>query len=123
MIVLALATLVLIVPGFAVLAHFHTWLALFTVAAVLASLHGAGGSIVIMAIPEALPPAVRSGANATVYALAIMIFGGSAQFIIAWLVKHTGDVLAPAYYWSVAAFIGLIAMTLFRESAPMKRVG
>ncbi|HEX4861793.1 MAG TPA: MFS transporter [Rhizomicrobium sp.] len=118
MIVLGLLTLVLIVPGFAVLAHFHSWPALFAVAAVLASLHGAGGSIVIMAIPEALPPAVRSGANATVYALAIMIFGGSAQFIIAWLVKHTGDVLAPAYYWSAAAFIGLIAMTLFKETAP-----
>ena len=41
--------------------------------------------------------------------------------IIAWLVKHTGDVLAPAYYWSAAAFIGLIAMTLLRESAPGKR--
>ena len=73
-----------------------------------------------MAIPESLPPAVRSGANATVYALAIAIFGGSAQYVIAWLIRQTGDVLAPAYYWSGAAVIGLIAMTLLRESAPGK---
>ncbi len=126
MIALALATLVLIVPGFALLAHFRSWPALFAVAAILSSLHASGGSVVIMAIPEALPPAVRSGANATVYALAIAIFGGSAQYIIAWLVKHTGDVLAPAYYWSAASFIGLIAMMMFRESAPAglkRRVG
>ncbi len=73
-----------------------------------------------MAIPESLPPAVRSGANATVYALAIAIFGGSAQYLVARLIKETGDVLVPAYYWTAAAFVGLIAMMLLRESAPGK---
>ena len=29
--------------------------------------------------------------------------------------------LAPAYYWTGAAFIGLIAMILVTESAPIKQ--
>ena len=118
MIGLALATLVLVVPCFLLLDHFRTATALLAVAFVLAACHASGGAVAIMAIPEALPPAVRSGANATVYALAIAVFGGTAQFNIAWLVHHTGDNLAPAYYWSAAAVIGLVAMALFPESAP-----
>jgi MFS family permease len=118
MITLAVITLVLIVPGFMVLDHYRTAVALIGVAMVLSALHAGGGAVVIMAIPEAMPPAVRSGANATVYALAIAVFGGTAQFNVAWLIKHTGDNLAPAYYWAAAAIIGLIAMTFFPESAP-----
>jgi predicted MFS family arabinose efflux permease len=118
MIGFALVTLVLIVPGFVFLDHFRTAFALLGVALVLSAGHTGGGSVAIMAIPEAMPPAVRSGANATVYAIAIAVFGGTAQFNIAWLIKHTGDNLAPAYYWAAAAIIGLVAMALFPESAP-----
>jgi len=120
MIGLALATLVLIVPGFVLLDHFRTAYVLLTVAFVLAAGHASGGSVAIMAIPEAMPPAVRSGANATVYAVAIAVFGGTAQFNVAWLIKHTGDPLAPAYYWCAFAVVGVIAMALFPESAPVK---
>ena len=120
MFVLALLTLASIVPGFVLLEQQRTTAILFAVAGVLAACHASGGSVAIMAIPEALPPAVRSGANAVVYAVAIAVFGGSAQFNIAWLIKHTGDVLAPAYYWSAAMVAGLIAIALFRESAPGK---
>jgi MFS family permease len=115
---LAVLTLLLIVPGFLLLDHFRNAAALLSVALMLSAVHASGGAVAIMAIPEAMPPAVRSGANATVYALAIAIFGGTAQFNIAWLIKHTGDALAPAYYWMAAAVIGVIAMALFPESAP-----
>lgn len=115
---LAVLTLLLIVPGFMVLDHFRSAVALLGVALVLSACHASGGAVAIMAIPEAMPPAVRSGANATVYALAIAIFGGTAQFNIAWLIRHTGDPLAPAYYWCAFAVVGVIAMALFPESAP-----
>jgi MHS family citrate/tricarballylate:H+ symporter-like MFS transporter len=115
---LAVLTLLLVLPGFLVLDHFRNAVALLGVALVLSACHASGGAVAIMAIPEAMPPAVRSGANATVYALAIAAFGGTAQFNIAWLIKHTGDNLAPAYYWMGAALIGLIAMALFPETAP-----
>jgi MFS family permease len=121
MLALALATLALILPGFLLLEHARSALALFAVAFVLSATHASGGSVAIMAIPEALPPAVRSGANATVYAVAIAVFGGSAQYNIAWLVRRTGDNLAPAYYWLAATLIGVAAIALFRESAPRVR--
>jgi MFS transporter, MHS family, citrate/tricarballylate:H+ symporter len=111
MIGLALVTLILIVPGFVLLDHFRSAYMLLIVAFALAAAHASGGSVAIMAIPEAMPPTVRSGAGATVYA-------GTAQFNVAWLIKHTGDNLAPAYYWSAAAVVGLVAMALFPESAP-----
>jgi MHS family proline/betaine transporter-like MFS transporter len=49
------------------------------------------------------------------------VFGGSAQYNIAWLVRRTGDNLAPAYYWLAATLIGVAAIALFRESAPRVR--
>jgi predicted branched-subunit amino acid permease len=74
----------------------------------------------IVTITESLPPAIRSGAVALIYAFAISIFGGSTQFVITALLKWTGSPLAPAVYWSVAMAIGLVAMALVKESAPSK---
>ena len=73
---------------------------------------------VIVTITEQLPEHIRSGAVATIYAFAISIFGGSTQFVIKLLIDHTGNPLAPAWYWTGAAIVGLIAMVLVRESAP-----
>ena len=44
------------------------------------------------------------------YNIAVAIFGGFGQFIVAWLIIHTGDVLAPAYYVLAASVVGLIAV-------------
>jgi len=75
---------------------------------------------VVVALTESLPRHIRSGVVATVYAFAISIFGGSTQFIITWLIGATGSTLAPAWYWTGATVIGLIAMLLMRESSPLK---
>lgn len=69
---------------------------------------------------QSLPKSIRSGAVATVYAVAISVFGGSGQFVVAWLLDVTQDPLAPAYLWLGAAAIGLTAMLLVKESAPLK---
>ena len=50
------------------------------------------------------------------YALAISVFGGSTQFVIAWLTEWSGDPMAPAWYMLVALIIGLVAMILMRET-------
>jgi len=76
---------------------------------------------VIVTLTESLPARIRAGTVATVYAFAISIFGGSTQFVITWLIKATGDAMAPAYYWSGALAIGLVAMLLIPESAPVKK--
>jgi hypothetical protein len=46
---------------------------------------------------------------------------GSTQFVIKLLIDRTGNPLAPAYYWTGAAVVGLVAMMLVRESAPTRR--
>lgn len=69
---------------------------------------------------EALPQGIRGGVFATIYAVAIASFGGTAQLIVTWLLHTTGDPLAPSWYLLLAAAAGLLAMSLFPETAPVK---
>jgi MFS transporter, MHS family, citrate/tricarballylate:H+ symporter len=69
---------------------------------------------------EALPQNIRGGVFATVYAVAIASFGGTAQLVVTWLLKVSGDPLAPAWYLLLAAIVALIAMSLMPETAPVK---
>ena len=54
--------------------------------------------------------ALRAGALGIIYALAIAVFGGSAQFIVTWLIDVTGSPLAPAWYMTGALVLGVVAM-------------
>jgi MHS family citrate/tricarballylate:H+ symporter-like MFS transporter len=40
--------------------------------------------------------------------------------VIKLLIDRTGNPLAPAWYWTGAAIVGLVAMALVRESAPVR---
>ena len=112
-------TLLVTLPCFLVLAHLRSWPVLFAAAAVLSTCHSVGGAVGIAAITESLPARIRSGATATIYALAIAIFGGTTQFNIAWVMHRTGDIIVPGYYMTAAVCCSLIAMILMRESAPI----
>lgn len=69
---------------------------------------------------EALPQQIRGGVFATVYAVAIAGFGGTAQLVVTWLLHVSGNPLAPAWYLLLAAAVGLVAMALMPETAPVK---
>jgi MFS family permease len=69
---------------------------------------------------EALPQSIRGGVFATVYAVAIASFGGTAQLVVTWLIHVSGNPLAPSWYLLVAASVGMIAMILLPETAPIK---
>jgi MFS family permease len=71
-----------------------------------------------VALVEGLPRNIRGGAFATIYAVAIAVFGGTAQLVVAWLTEVTGNPLAPAWYLLLATAAGLFAMILMRETAP-----
>jgi hypothetical protein len=88
--------------------------------AVMAMFAAVSSVPVIVTITEQLPARIRSGAVATIYAFAISIFGGSTQFVLKLLIDRTGNPLAPAWYWTGAAIVGLVAMALVRESAPAR---
>lgn len=69
-------------------------------------------------LTESLPAQMRSGGVSIIYALSIALFGGTAQYAVTWLIRSTGSQLAPAWYWTVAAAVGLVAIMFTRESAP-----
>jgi MFS family permease len=84
----------------------------------LALIGGVPYSAFFVALVEGLPKNVRGRAVATIYAVAIAIFGGTAQLIVTWLIHVTGNALAPAWYLLAATLVGLIAMTMMPETAP-----
>lgn len=108
------------VPLFYLMATLRTGGALLGATAVLSFLGAFGSVPCIVAITEALPKRVRSGALAITYAFAISIFGGSAQFIVKSLIVATGNPLAPGWYLTGALLIGLLAMIAMPETAPVK---
>jgi len=73
-----------------------------------------------VALAEGLPQNIRGGAFATIYAVAIATFGGTAQLIVTWLIHVTGNALAPAWYMLLATAVGLAAMAMMRETAPIR---
>ena len=112
--------LVLVLPAFAAISHFRTAWALFGATALLGALTAISSSSSLVAITESLPRKVRSGTLALVYALAISVFGGTAQFNVAGLTALTHNPLAPAWYMAVGVAVGLAAMLAMRETAPVK---
>jgi MFS family permease len=72
------------------------------------------------AFSESLPMRVRGRGFATVYGTAIALFGGTTQLMITWLIHVTGSAMAPGAYLLAANTMGLFAMTLMRESAPVR---
>jgi MFS family permease len=120
MIIPGILLVLAIFPCFWVIDHYRNVYALYGAEIVMVVLLALTAVPVIVTITEQLPPAIRSGAVATIYAFAISIFGGSTQFMIKWLLTVTGNPLAPAWYWTGAGIIGVIAAVLVTESAPVK---
>jgi MFS family permease len=120
MIIPWLCLAVAVFPCFTLLEHARTGLALYIACGVLASASTLSTSASLVAVTESLPHRVRSGALAVIYALAISIFGGSTQFIVAWLTRLTGNPLTPAWYMIGGVIVGLIALRAMPESAPIK---
>ena len=69
------------------------------------------------ALAEQFPTRVRSTALAISYNIAVMLFGGFAQFFVTWLIEATGTPIAPAYYLMFGAAVGLLAALFLRERA------
>jgi MFS transporter, MHS family, citrate/tricarballylate:H+ symporter len=107
-------------PCFMLLERERSSFALYVACAILACASTLSASASLIAVNESLPHRVRSGAFGIIYALSISIFGGSAQFIVAWLTRLSGNPLAPAWYMIGGVIVGLIAQNVMPESAPIK---
>jgi MFS family permease len=111
---------VLVFPGFWAIEHFRSGPVLWTVCAVLASIQTGAGTTALVAITEWLPRHVRAGGFGLIYASSIAVFGGSTQFMTAWLTRLTGEPLVPAWYMMGGIAVGLIALTQLPETAPVR---
>ena len=108
-------------PAFLAIVHFHSAAVLYGGCVLLGILTGLNQGPVVAALAESLPRRVRAGTLSLVYALAIAVFGGTTQFAVKWLLRATGDALAPGWYMLGAALLGLASMSLLRESAPVRQ--
>ena len=63
-------------------------------------------------LSEAFPKSVRSSGLAILYALGVTVFGGTTQFVVAWLIDSTNNPMVPAWYQIVANIGGIIGVLL-----------
>ena len=110
------ALLVLVIPCFRILVEMRNAVSLYVVTGVLSIGVQIAAVAVLTAVTETLPRSVRSIGLATMYALAIAIFGGSAQYMISLLVEATGNSSAPGFYMTGALVVGGLAMLAFRTA-------
>ncbi len=115
-----LAALLLTYPVFLWIVETRSAWALLGGLGILSLVGSVPYSAFYVALAEGLPKSIRGRAFATIYAVAIAGFGGTAQLVVAWLIDATGSALAPAWYMLFATAVGLVAMTMMRETAPAK---
>lgn len=121
MIAAAVAVVLVMIPAFAILNRFPIPPVIFAVTAILGILSALISGPALISVTESLPAAVRSGVLGTLYAIAMSVFGGTTQFVSKGLIELTGNPLAPAFYITAAMAVGVCAMLLIRETAPVKQ--
>lgn len=110
MIVPRLMLVLSVYPAFLLLLRHPNIGVLIFVTALVTALGALSGAAVLTALTGAFPHEVRSSGLAIAYAMAVSVFGGTTQFVVAWLIGTTGDRLSPAYYVILTSSIGLWAM-------------
>jgi MFS family permease len=111
-----LLSLASVYPAYAAINAFPSAPILLSATAVLTALASMSNAVGLVVIPEVLPQSVRSAGLAVSYALAVTLFGGTAQPIVAWLIHATGDPMSPAWYMMAAIVVGLCALLAMPET-------
>jgi len=119
MLVGGVMTLLLGVPSFTAMLFLASPVVLLSATALLSFFIGLFPPVILTNLCESFPAARRAGALGITYAIAVAVFGGSAQYAAAWLTEVTGSPLAPAWYMSAAMVPGILAMLALRETAPV----
>jgi MFS family permease len=110
-----------IYPAFLVLTSPESSLAaLFATYMALSALFAMGILPLYAFLLESFPKAVRSSGLSILYALGTTIFGGTTQFVVAWLIDRTGSPMVPAWYMlatTIAATIGVMGLAAHPDVA------
>jgi MFS family permease len=113
-----IAVAVAAVPVFLWIVTDRTPTALIVGITLLAALSQLGTGANWIWFAELLPVGVRGRAYGTTYGLAVALFGGTTQMVVAWLIETTGSDLSPAWYLAAAYLIATVAGLVLPESAP-----
>ncbi len=112
-----LLLLVAAFPGFHLVVAAKTLGMLVAWTALVGSCAAIAITAALAALAEGLPPSGRSRGLGLIYAFSVAVFGGSTQFVVAWLDAATGNPTAPAWYMTGAAAIAALAMMAIPETA------
>lgn len=104
-----------IYPLFYWLIHSPSVINLMIVLLIVCSLLGAFYGVFATIVAELFPMQIRSTALSLSYNLAVMFFGGFAQFIVTWLLKVTGSPQAISYYLLFTLTVTFIAALCYQE--------
>jgi MHS family proline/betaine transporter-like MFS transporter len=111
----AVLALVMAYPLFRFLAAYPSFLGLLVVQAIAQAVLTLYTGVISTILSEMFPTNVRYTALSVSYGFAVAIFGGFAPYIATFLVRMTGDVLAPSYYVMAAAVVSGIAVLFVHE--------
>lgn len=114
------AFLLAIMPVFLIITHNRNPVVLLTLLGGLNLLANLAGVPALVALTESLRKEVRGVGVAVIYATAVSVFGGTTQFVVAWLDHATGNPLAIAWYLMAATVVALVASVFMVETVKPK---
>ncbi len=112
-----LGYLVVLFPLYAWLTDAPSISRLLTVQIVVCIFVSAFFGVFSTVMAELFPARIRSVGLSLAYNVAVMVFGGFAQFIVTWLIKVTGSPMAPAYYVMFGVALGLLASFFIEDKS------
>ncbi len=105
-------------PVFLLIVRRHDAPSLLIGTAILTFSSALSTAAVFAGFTESLRKEVRVVGMGTIYAIAVAVFGGTTQPIVASLVEVTHDPLSIAWYTIAATLVGLVASFAMKETAP-----
>jgi MFS family permease len=106
-----------IIPVFMAVIHYRTAPVLLGLLGALNFLANMASVPALVAVTESLRKEIRGVGVAAIYATAVSIFGGTTQFVVAWLDEVTHNPLAIAWYLVAATVVALVASVFMVETA------
>jgi len=116
MITARILLMIAIYPALLLVVHEKTAWALVFATMLASLLTGLGFAAALAAMTELFPNEVRASGVSISNAVAVSVFGGTTQYVIAWLIGTSGNALAPAYYVILTSAISLWAMFQLPET-------
>jgi MHS family proline/betaine transporter-like MFS transporter len=108
-------TALLIYPVFVMITHATGALPMLFSVALISLMLAVSAGVITLLVLESLPARVRASGVAISHALAVAIFGGTAQFIVTGLIKWTGDPMSATWYVAPACAVSFWAVVAFKE--------